>query len=135
MLQQTVCRFSFLVLWEKARASPLRKQGFLSLPSTRRLRLTALAALALVVGCKNRSGADASATASASASSRAASVARAVAGAELDGATAFTLVARAGGLRLLWASPQAAAGWLHELELSKEGQPAASARRLALPAR
>jgi hypothetical protein len=104
-------------------------------PLDRRRQFVALALLAFVAGCKNRGDADATVTASASASSGAASVARAIAGAELDGATAFTLVARAGGLRLLWASPQAGAGWLHELELSQDGQPAAPARRLALPAR
>jgi hypothetical protein len=88
----------------------------------------------LVAGCKNRDRSAASPTPSASANPQPLA-SRAVAGAELGSATAFTLVARAGGLRLLWASSQAGAGWLHELELRPDGQARGAARRLELPAR
>jgi hypothetical protein len=62
-------------------------------------------------------------------------MARAVTGAELGSPTAFELVARPEGLRLLWASAKPGADWLHELELRQDGQAAGSPKRLGLPAR
>ena len=54
---------------------------------------------------------------------------------QLSSPSAFDLVAQPDGLRLLWAAPAPAAGWLSEVDLSQAGTPRGTPRRLALPAR
>jgi hypothetical protein len=54
---------------------------------------------------------------------------------ELSSPSAFELVALPDGLRLLWASATAGAGWLYEAELAHDGTPRGKPRRIALPAR
>jgi hypothetical protein len=49
-------------------------------------------------------------------------------------ASAFELVARTDGLRVLWASAAPGLDWVHEVELGQDGAPRAAARQLRIPA-
>jgi len=54
---------------------------------------------------------------------------------ELSSASAFELVAKPDGLRLVWAAAAESAGWLFEAELGHDGAPRAAPKRVPVPAR
>ena len=54
---------------------------------------------------------------------------------ELSSPSAFELVVRPDGLRLLWASAKTNAGWLHDAELSQDGTPRGAPRSVPIPSR
>lgn len=93
--------------------------------------------LAVGLGCSKATskGDGSSAAGSAGASPSALARPQRVAESEPSSASAFELVARSGGLRLLWAGAPREPDWLFELELGQDGRAHAAARRLPLPAR
>ncbi|HEX2870559.1 MAG TPA: hypothetical protein VHP33_04870 [Polyangiaceae bacterium] len=54
---------------------------------------------------------------------------------ELSSPSAFELVARPDGLRLLWASAKQGPGWLFEADLAQDGSARGAARSVAVPTR
>ena len=54
---------------------------------------------------------------------------------ELSSPSAFELVARPDGLRLVWASARPGAGWLSEADLAQDGGARGATRNVALPTR
>lgn len=85
-------------------------------------------------GCAKRSGAGASASASVAASAAPVAAPELVTSEPLSSATAFELVVRDGGLRLLWATPDAG-DWLRSSDLAQDGRPTLPAHKLSAPKR
>ncbi len=106
----------------------------MSLASTTRLPAVTLALFGAwgALACQRSSG---SAPApSASVALVAAGAAHLITAEPLSSPSAFELVARPGGLALLWASARQAPGWLFEATLAQDGTLQAKAKSLALPA-
>jgi hypothetical protein len=59
---------------------------------------------------------------------------RVIGGARPSSASAFELIARGDGLRVLWDSAATGPDWLNEVELGQDGAPRAEARKLKMPA-
>jgi hypothetical protein len=90
--------------------------------------------LLTAVGCRKSptTGAAPSASASASLSG---GTSRLVSNDELSSPSAFELVARADGLRLVWAGTKQGPGWLFEADLAQDGSARGASRSVAVPAR
>jgi hypothetical protein len=86
------------------------------------------------VGCSKSSTTGAAPSASASAS-LSGGASRLVSNDELSSPSAFELVARADGLRLVWAVTKQEPGWLFEADLAQDGSARGAARSVAVPAR
>ncbi len=90
--------------------------------------------LLTAVGCSKSSTTGAAPSASASAS-LSGGTSRQVSDDELSSPSAFELVARTDGLRLVWAGTKQEPGWLFEADLAQDGSARGAARSVAVPAR